>query len=107
MKTTSGCGTANPRARKQRTHLWRLLAFLAVLFVLPGTVGAQDWFRTGTGLGVAKPRVAVADFVSRSANTPPLATLFSEVLRNDLEYSGILELASSSFNPTQPPSAPA
>src|SRR4029077_3854929 len=59
------------------------------------------------GLGVAKPKVAVADFVSRSSSTPPLATLFSDVLRNDLEYSGILDLASKSFNPTQMPGAPA
>ncbi len=33
---------------------------------LPGPLAAQDWFRTGTGLGVSKPRVAVADFAPRN-----------------------------------------
>src|SRR5450631_1167164 len=80
---------------------------LVGLFVLPASSAAQDWFRTGTGLGVAKPRVAVADFASRSASTPSLATLFSDVVRNDLDFSGILDLASKSFYPSQVPSAPA
>src|ERR1700674_3260449 len=83
------------------------LALLVVLIALPGPAAAQDWFRTGTGLGVSKPRVAVADFASRSSSTPPLANLFSDVLRNDLDYSGILDLASKSFYPTQVPGAPA
>ena len=34
--------------------------FLAVFVAHP--LFAQEWFRTGTGLGVEKPRVAVADF---------------------------------------------
>jgi TolB protein len=72
----------------------------------PCSAAAQDWFRTGTGLGVAKPRVAVADFVPRTTQANPLANLFSTVLRNDLEYSGIVDLASKSFYPTQLPSAP-
>src|SRR5258706_8793842 len=78
-----------------------------VFLFISSPATAQDWFRTGTGLGVSKPRVAVADFISRSSTTPPLAKLFSDVLRSDLDYSGILELASSSFNPTQLPGAPA
>jgi TolB protein len=82
-----------------------ILGFLAAL-IAPRPAAAQDWFRTGTGLGVAKPRVAVADFVPRTAPAQPLATLFSDVLRNDLEYSGILDLASKSFYPTQVPSVP-
>src|SRR5689334_13971945 len=85
---------------KQLTCCCAALTLVALLLALPGTAAAQDWFRTGTGLGVSKPRVAVADFVSRSSSTPPLAKLFSDVLRNDLDYSGILELASASFNPT-------
>jgi TolB protein len=69
-------------------------------------LAAQDWFRTGTGLGVAKARVAVADFAPRSTASEVPATLFSEVLRNDLDYSGILELVSKSFHPLQVPSVP-
>jgi TolB protein len=72
----------------------------------PVFVTAQDWFRTGTGLGVAKPRVAAADFVSRSPASQALTTVFSDVLRSDLEYSGVLELVSTSFYPLQVPSLP-
>src|ERR1700728_3688099 len=60
---------------------------------------AQDWFKTGTGLGVSKARVAVADFAAKDTPSQPLATLFSDVVRKDLDYSGILELVSKSFNP--------
>ena len=83
------------------------IALVVLLLTLPLSAAAQDWFRTGTGLGVSKPRVAVADFVSRTPSAPPLATLFSQVVRNDLAYSGILELASRSFYPVQVPSIPA
>jgi hypothetical protein len=82
-----------------------LLTILAV-FSLAAPAAAQDWFRTGTGLGVNKPKVAVADFVSRNDASASMAALFSDVVRNDLDYSGILELASKSFYPTQVPSVP-
>src|ERR1700693_1384759 len=62
---------------------------------------AQDWFRTGTGLGVTKPRVGVADFAPKSPSSQPLAVEFSDVVRSDLDFSGILELVSKSFNPLQ------
>jgi len=68
---------------------------------------AQDWFRTGTGLGVSKARVAVADFSPKSPTSQPLATEFSDVVRSDLDYSGILELVSKSMNPLQSPGTPA
>src|ERR1035438_3783354 len=58
---------------------------------------AQDWFRTGTGLGVSKARVAVADFSPKSPTSQPLAAEFSDVVRSDLDYSGILELVSKSM----------
>ena len=74
---------------------------------LPGPLAAQDWFRTGTGLGVSKPRVAVADFAPRNATSQAFASLFGDVVRNDLDYSGIVDIASKSFYPTQVPSAPA
>jgi TolB protein len=77
---------------------------LAASFAAP--LSAQDWFRTGTGLGVAKPRVAVANFAPRTGAAESSATLFSEVVRNDLDYSGILDLVSTSFHPLQSPSVP-
>src|SRR5438046_9288785 len=78
-----------------------------VLLSIPRSLAAQDWFRTGTGLGVAKPRVAVADVAPKTPAAENFATLFSDVVRNDLDFSGILELVSKSFNPVQAPSVPA
>jgi TolB protein len=79
----------------------------SLLFLAAAPVAAQDWFRTGTGLGVEKPRVAVADFAPRSPSSQPLAGIFDTVLRADLEYSGIIEVVSKSMNPLQSPSVPA
>jgi TolB protein len=70
------------------------------------TVSAQDWFKTGTGLGVANPRVAVADFAARSDKAKSHSQLFTQVVRDDLQFSGILDLVSPSFYPTNVPSQP-
>lgn len=77
-----------------------------VLLLFSATVSAQDWFRTGTGLGVSKARVAVADFAAKDTPSQPLATLFGDVVRNDLDYSGIVDLVSKSFYPLQSPATP-
>jgi TolB protein len=73
----------------------------------PAQASAQDWFKTGTGLGVSKARVAVADFAAKDTPSQPLAVLFGDVVRTDLDFSGILELVSKSFNPLQMPGTPA
>jgi TolB protein len=83
-----------------------LLCGLVTLFSA-GNATAQDWFKTGTGLGVSKARVAVADFAAKDTPSQPLATLFADVVRTDLDFCGILELVSKSYNPLQTPSAPA
>lgn len=67
---------------------------------------AQEWFKTGTGLGVAKARLAVADFGPAQAAAQPLEKTFHDVLWNDLEYSGIVELVSPSFYPAVVPTQP-
>jgi TolB protein len=87
----------------------RTLIVLALLFVLAPAAAAQTegWFRAGTGLGdTSKPRVAVADFVPRVDAAKSHSTLFTQVVRGDLEFCGILELVSPSFYPTVVPSAP-
>src|SRR5579862_8291409 len=100
------------RKRRSITSLrWRQIGLAGALLLAPLCLGpspaaAQDWFRTGTGLGVTKPRVAVADFAPRDLAQQSLASLFSEVVRNDLDFSGVVDLASKSFYPTQTPSAP-
>ena len=86
----------------------RLSVFICGFAILlaSATALAQDWFRTGTGLGVSKARVAVADFAAKDQPSQPLATLFSEVVRSDLDYSGIVEMVSKSFYPLQTPGSP-
>ena len=85
----------------------RLSAFIGgFIFFLISPAAAQDQIRTGTGLGVDKARVAVADWAPRSPSAAPLSKIFTDVLRADLEYSGIIELVSPSFYPITIPSIP-
>jgi TolB protein len=84
-----------------------LVLYCGLFLLSVGLAGAQDWFRTGTGLGVDKPRVAIAEFAPRSPSAQPLAEIFSTVLRSDLEYAGIIEVVSPSLNATQSPGVPA
>ena len=81
-----------------------LLAVAALVF--DSSSAAQEWFRTGTGLGVEKPRVAVADFAARAETAKAHSTLFTQVVRDDLSFSGILDLVSPSFLPSSQPSIP-
>jgi len=84
----------------------RCTFFFAVALVMAGAAFGQDWFRISTGLGVEKPRVAVADFAPRGDSAKGHSSLFTQVVRDDLGFSGILELASPSFYPQQQPSIP-
>jgi len=77
-------------------------AFAALLLVCTAApLAAQDWIRTGTGLGVEKIRIAVPDFKAASADaqSPALVKTFNDVLWNDLEQAGIFEMVSKSFYP--------
>src|SRR6202171_2678819 len=82
-----------------------IIAF-ALIFIFANRAIAQDWFRAGTGLGVEKPRVAVADFAPRSDTAKSHSQVFTQVVRDDLQFSGILDLVSPSFYPTQSPTQP-
>jgi TolB protein len=87
-------------------HL-RLSAFICVFILcFSAPCVAQDWFKTGTGLGVEKPRVAASEFSPRSDSAKPLAEMFTRVLRDDLDYAGILEMVSPSMYPLAAPAAP-
>src|SRR5499433_2561079 len=98
--------TKKKRGAPVRTRLGRLYFVLAVLLASSAPAFGQDWFRISTGLGVEKPRVAVADFAGREDASKAHSKLFTEVVRDDLGFSGILELASPSFYPQQQPSIP-
>lgn len=85
------------------------LAFALALLALPLVTSAQQetgWFRTGTGLGMEKPRIAVPDFAPRPDSAKSHAALFTQVLRDDLAFSGILELVSPSYYPLEVLSQP-
>ena len=87
----------------------KLFPFLALvlLFLSPSSFSQErDWFRIGTGIGQEKPRIAVSDFAPKSDTAQSHSTLFTSVVRDDLAFSGLLELASPSFYPTKAPSQP-
>ena len=87
-----------------RSAVTAILAFSALLAARPAE--AQDWFKTGTGLGVTKARVAVPETVARATFPQPLPKTFHDVLWADLDYSGILDLVSPSFYPQETPGQP-
>src|SRR5271166_3099030 len=82
--------------------------FFALLLLTSSTLYAQDWIRTGTGLGVEKIRLAVPDFklVANDPQTQALASTFNTTLWNDLQFAGIFEMVSKSFYPVSVPGAP-
>ncbi|MGH9498450.1 MAG: Tol-Pal system beta propeller repeat protein TolB [Terriglobales bacterium] len=75
--------------------------------VLPA--GAQDWIRTGTGLGMEKVRLAVPDFAAstKDPQNTDLLKVFNETLWNDLDSAGIFDMVSKSFYPVAVPGNPA
>ena len=79
---------------------------LLAMSCIPHATRAQDWIKTGTGLGLEKPRLAVADFAPRVDPAKNHSALFTQVVRDDLQFSGILDLVSPSFYPPQSPSQP-
>jgi TolB protein len=90
----------------RRFRFFLLLAFLS-LASQPGFAQSQGWFRAGTGLSEAsKPRVAVADFGPRADNAKTHSGQFSQIVRDDLANSGVIDLVSPSFYPAQSPTQP-
>jgi TolB protein len=70
---------------------------------------AQDWIRTGTGLGVDKVRIAVPDFKPGTSDpkNADLLKVFNDTLFRDLDNAGIFDLVSKSFYPLDAPGNPA
>jgi TolB protein len=89
------------------------ISFLVLVAVLAFVViptraqqGQNPWFRVGTGLGVDKIRLAVADFGPRADNAKVHSQQFTQIVRDDLAFSGILDLVSPSFYPAQATTQP-
>ena len=72
-----------------------------LLLLLAATSSAQDWIRTGTGLGVERVRLAASDFKPSTADpkNADLLKTFNDTLWNDLDNAGIFDLVSKSFYP--------
>ena len=85
-----------------------ILAALMLAVAAPVRLRAQDWIRTGTGLGQEKVKLAVPDFkqVSADPQTGKLIKVFNDTLWNDLNSAGIFDLVSKSFYPLQAPGTP-
>jgi TolB protein len=79
---------------------------LLALALTPGLARAQDWLKTGTGIGVEKVKVAVSPFGPAGSISTALAQEFGDVVRADLDYSGIIDPVSPSFFPQNTPHQP-
>jgi len=86
----------------------RTLTLLLFLVLAAALLSAQDWIRTGTGLGVEKIRLAAADFkqITTGTETQNLTQTFNLTYQNDLAQAGIFEMVSRSFWPLSIPGAP-
>ena len=86
----------------------RFAALLSLLLFSTLALSAQDWSRTGTGLGIEKIRLAAPDFqqLTTDPNTHNLAMTFDTTLSNDLRNAGIFDMVARSFYPTSIPGAP-
>jgi TolB protein len=89
-----------------RQKLVIIATFCIAVLLFAGPAAAQDWFKTGTGLGVSKARLAVPEFAVRQATPPASEKTFHDTLWADLDYCGILDMVSPSFYPPQVPSQP-
>jgi len=100
--------TASPRHAARIVFVFLLVVGFAVIGLGPSAAHAQDWIRTGTGLGVEKVRLAASDFkaTTQDPNTPGLLKAFNDTLWNDLDNAGIFEMVSKSFYPTDVPGNP-
>ena len=87
------------RARSPFCRIATATALVSLLASFPAF--AQDWIKTGTGLGVEKVRIAVPDFKAsnQDARGPELLKTFNDTLWNDLANAGIFDMVSKSFYP--------
>ncbi len=85
-----------------------LTSLLALVHLFASPSFAQDWVRTGSGLGVEKVRLAVPDFKPSSSDPQNAALLktFNDTFWGDLDNSGVVELISKSFYPLEVPGQP-
>ncbi|HEV2288133.1 MAG TPA: hypothetical protein VGR81_04185 [Candidatus Acidoferrales bacterium] len=96
-----------------RQYLRRILCVIgcaagiaAFVFGAATNTMAQGRIETGILSGVQKVNLAVPQFASRDAQSSPLQLVFHQVVMDDLNYSGIVDVVSTSFYPLDDPSMP-
>jgi len=84
-----------------RKFIASVFIWLCSLLTILSCASAQDWVKTGTGLGVEKIRIAVPEFKASNQDprNPELLKVFNDTLSNDLSNAGIFEMVSKSFYP--------
>ena len=99
--------THRRRSRSIRSSLLSSLGVAVILLLALPSI-AQDWIKTGTGLGVDKIRLAASDFQAstQDGKNADLLKSFNDTLWNDLDNAGIFDLVSKSFYPTEVPGNP-
>jgi TolB protein len=89
----------------------KLLSGVVLLstLLIGSALAAQDWIKTGTGLGVEKVRLAASDFKAsnQDAKNAELLKAFNDTLWNDLDNAGIFDMVSKSFYPLGTVGSPA
>src|SRR5579871_7071857 len=88
-----------------RSFFCLLLGFSCLLL---SAAQAPDWVHTGTNLGQARIRMAVADFkpVGADPETPALKATFDATLYSDLANAGIFDMVSKTMAPQAMPGSP-
>lgn len=104
MENAQNDPSRSSRSGRKCRRGWGILLLLCI-FLATGSSYAQDWVRTGSGLGVEKVRLAVPDFKAGNADPQDAALLktFNDTFWSDLDNSGVVELVSKSFYPLQIP----
>jgi len=84
------------------------LLFFAYVSSPISLLQAQDWVRTGSGLGNQRIRIAAADFkpVGGDPQTPQFKTVFDATLFMDLSNAGVFDMVSKSMAPQATPGSP-
>jgi TolB protein len=98
----------NSGRRQSFFSLRCFLFFVAILTFSDLCAQSQDWVRTGTNLGAAKIRLAVANFkpTTTDPETGELKNAFDTTLFNDLSNAGIFDMVSKSMAPPLMPGSP-
>jgi len=91
---------------KPKAVFYLFASFLFLCGARTAVAQQPEWFRTGTGMGVSRARVAAPDLAAPAAAAQAVEKTFHDVLWSDLEFSGILDLVSPSFYPKQTPGQP-